>query len=335
VQTRLISARDVARLLPMRECIDAMERAFRALAAGDARLPLRPVVHLPDGSGALAAMPAFLGAPRSLGVKVITVFPGNHDTRFDSHQGVVVMCDPATGHPAAILDASAVTAIRTAAVSALATRLLARADAGDLALIGTGVQAITHLEAIASVRSLRRIRAWSRDRRNVGRFVERAAARLSIAVEPAASAEDAVDGADIICTVTASRDPVVEGAWVADGAHVNAVGASVRTARETDTAVVQRSALYVDLRESALHEAGDVLIPIGEGSIDAAHIRGDLAELVTGRVRGRDVDADVTMFKSLGLAIEDLAAADIVMRNAAAENAGELMDFGRTHDAFG
>jgi ornithine cyclodeaminase len=319
----------------MGACIDAMERAFRALARDEAVLPLRPVVHLPDGSGALAAMPAFLGDPRTLGVKVITVFPGNHGGPLDSHQGVVVMCDAATGHPSAILDASAVTAIRTAAVSAVATRSLARPAASDLAIIGTGVQAMTHLEALACVRRITRVRAWSRDPHNVERFVDRAAARLSIEVEAARSAADAVRGADIICTVTASREPVLEGKWVADGAHVNAVGASVRTAREVDTALVRRSAVFVDRCESALNEAGDVLVPIGEGVIDAGHIRGELGDLLEGRIAGRRDAREVTLFKSLGLAIEDLAAADVVLRNAAAEGAGTLVDFGRSHDAHG
>jgi ornithine cyclodeaminase len=335
MHTRLIGARDVARLLPMGECIAAMDKAFRTLVRGDAVLPLRPVVHLPDGSGALAAMPAYLGEPRALGLKLITVFPANHGGPLDSHQGVVIVCDPRTGHPSAILDASAITAIRTAAVSAVATRALARASAGDLAILGTGVQAMTHLEALACVSRLRRVRAWSRDRSNVDRFVARAQSRLSIDVEPAPSAESAVRGADIICTVTAAREPVLSGAWVADGAHVNAVGASVRSTREVDTELVRRAAVYVDRRESALAEAGDVLVPIAEGAIDPSHIRGELGELLEGRVRGRDVDADVTLFKSLGLAIEDLAAADIVLRNAVTEGAGQLVDFGTSHDAHG
>jgi ornithine cyclodeaminase len=213
--------------------------------------------------------------------------------------------------------------------------VLARADAGDLAILGTGVQAMTHVEALGRVRPLRRIRAWSRDPANIARFVRAAARRLSVTVEPARSAREAVDGADIICTVTASHDPVLHGEWVAGGAHINAVGASVRTTRETDTEMVRRAAVYVDRRESALAEAGDILVPIGEGAIGPGHIRGELGELLEGRVAGRGGDSEITLFKSLGLAIEDLAAADIVLRNAIRRNIGQPVELGSIRDAFG
>jgi ornithine cyclodeaminase len=324
----VVSQGDVPALLPMPDCIEAMDGALRALAAGDARLPLRPVVTLPDGRGTFAVMPAYLGGPPAIGVKAITVFPGNHGTPLDSHQGAVLLFDAERGSLLALIDASSVTAIRTAAVSAVATRLLAREDAGELALLGTGVQALSHLEALAQVRTLRRVRAYSHDPRNVRAFQERAAERLGIRVEAAASAREAVLRADLVCTTTASRTPVLEGAWLARGAHVNAVGASVKDARELDTAAVAGARLFVDRRESALAEAGDFLVPKAEGAVGDEHIRGEIGELLLGRVPGRQSREEITLFKSLGLAVEDVAAARVIYANATRSGAGTWVELG-------
>jgi ornithine cyclodeaminase len=273
-------------------------------------------------------MPAHLGTPEALGLKAIAVFPGNEGTPLDSHQGIVVLFDPRSGAPSAIMDASSITAIRTAAVSGVATRALARSDAGDLAILGSGVQARTHLEAIGKVRQLRRVRAWSRSREHLAAYVRWARERLGVEVEPTASAREAVSGADLICTTTASATPVVEGAWVADGAHINAVGSSIPTTRELDTATVARSRLVVDRLESALNEAGDFLIPKHEGAIGDDHILGELGGLLAGSFQGRRTDSDVTIFKSLGLAIEDLAAAHHVLGKAEARGIGLVAALG-------
>jgi ornithine cyclodeaminase len=231
------------------------------------------------------------------------------------------------------MDASSITAIRTAAVSGVATRVLARAGAGGLALLGTGVQALTHLEAMSLARPLRRVRAWSRDPEHVRAFAQRAARALGIRVEAAGSAREAVEGADLVCTVTSSREPVLRGEWLAAGAHVNAVGASLPSARELDTAAVVRARLFVDRRESALSEAGDFLIPRREGAVDEGHIRGELGELLLGRGRGRESDADVTIFKSLGLAVEDVAAARLIHENAGRTGSGSRVELGGARDA--
>jgi ornithine cyclodeaminase len=318
----VLSRSDVADLLPMRDCIETMAEALSALARGDAILPLRQVLRLPDGKSAFAVMPAYLGAPKAVGTKVITVFPDNHGTSLDSHQGAVLLFDAEHGSLVAIMDASSITAIRTAAVSGLATRLLARDDADDVAILGTGVQARTHLEAMRAVRPVRRLRVWSRSAGAVRAFAERESRRQGVEIEPAASARDAVDGADIVCTVTASREPVLRGAWLADGAHVNAVGASLPFARELDTAAVVRGRLYVDRRESALNEAGDFLIPKGEGAIADDHIVGELGELLIGRASGRRAETEVTIFKSLGLAVEDVAAARLLYQRATVAGRG-------------
>jgi alanine dehydrogenase len=322
----VLGSSDIAHLLPMRDCIDLMGDALSALARGDAILPLRQVLRLPDGKSAFAVMPAYLGASPAVGAKVITVFPDNRGTAFDSHQGAVLLFEAEHGSLAAMMDASSITAIRTAAVSGLATRLLARESASTLAILGSGVQARTHLEAMCAVRPVRRVRVWSRNRDAVRRFAESESRRHGVSVEPAASAREAVNDADIVCTVTASREPVVAGPWLAEGAHVNAVGASLPFARELDTAAVARGRLYVDRRESALNEAGDFLIPRKEGAIGDEHIVGELGELLLGRVQGRRTDGELTIFKSLGLAVEDVAAARFIYERAKAEGRGQRVE---------
>jgi ornithine cyclodeaminase len=306
-----IDAAAVARLLPMHECIVAMERAFRALGQGDAEQPLRQVLALPGGRGSLYCMPAWLGPADdgALAVKLITLFPGNAGTDRETHQGVIVLFDPHHGGVRAVIEAASVTAVRTAAVSALATRLLARADASVLAILGAGVQAHSHLEAMLAVRPIREVRVWSRTERHARAFAERARARHGVRIDVASSAEIAVRDALIICTVTGATEPVLHGNMVAPGAHINAVGASTSRTRELDSALVVRSHVYVDSRTSALAEAGDLLIPMVEGVITADHIRGDLADLVCGTVTGRTNDEEITIFESLGLAVEDAAAA--------------------------
>jgi len=323
----VVNHAEVAALLPMAECMEVMAETLAALAAGDAQLPLRTVLLLPDGRSAFASMPAAIARPAALGLKAVTVFPGNAGTPRDTHQGAVLLFDAGHGGLLAVLDASAVTAIRTAAVSGVATRLLARPDADELALVGAGVQAMTHLEAVHLARPLRRVRVWSRSAARAREFARRAAERFGVEVTPAASVAAAVDGAAIVCTVTASREPVLHGAWLAPGAHVNAVGASVRGARELDAAAVRDARVYVDSRESARHEAGDLLVPQHDGVIGDDHVVGELGELLLGRVAGRRTPEERTLFKSLGLAVEDVAAARHVYARAAAGGGGTRVAF--------
>lgn len=320
---------EVRRRLPMEICVPLMRDALIALSSGDVVMPIRSLVRLPDGSGLLGLMPGYLGEPQSFGLKVVTVMPGNHGTPYDSHQGVVMLFGVARGEPLAILDASAITAIRTAAASAAATDVLARADAGDLALIGSGAQARTHLEAMRAVRPLRRVRVWSRSRANAERFARDAAAALEgIAIEVAAGAEEAVREADLICTTTASKEPVLRGAWLAPGAHVNAVGSCFPTSRELDTEAVRRSRFYTDCRESCEKEAGDFLIPLGEKAIPGTHLVGELGEVILGKVPGRRSTEEITIYESLGVAVEDLAAAHAIHRRALQTGEGTWLEWG-------
>jgi alanine dehydrogenase len=317
----LISQQEVPRLLPMRECIDVMAEVLRSLANGQVILPLRTVIPLPEGRGAFASMPAVLQQPDALGIKVITVYLGNHGTELDSHQGAVLLFEPQHGSLVAVMDASSITGIRTAAVSGVATRALAREDAHRLAILGTGVQAATHLEGMLAVRPIERVVIWSRSPAHGDAFARRYAAHFNIEIAVAESAEAAVQGADIICTTTSSKEPVLLGDWLQPGVHINAVGASTRGARELDTKAVQRSRLYVDRRESTVNEAGDFLIPKAEGAIGDDHIVGEVGEVLTEKIAGRRSAAEITLFKSLGLAIEDVAAAHHIYHRAVNDSA--------------
>jgi ornithine cyclodeaminase/alanine dehydrogenase-like protein (mu-crystallin family) len=332
--TLFVNHDDVLALLPMAECIDAMTDALRTLARGGAILPLRQVVRLPDGRNAFALMPAALSEPSALGAKIITVFPGNDATPYDSHQGAVLLFDTEYGRLIGILDASTITALRTAAVTAVATRLLAREDARTLALLGAGVQAETHLESIGLVRVIEEVRVWSRSGDRARRFADRsraAGARIVVCE----SARQAVEGADVVCTVTSSREPVLFGDWLAPGTHVNAVGASLATSRELDSEAVVKSRLYVDRRESTVNEGGDFLVPKREGLIGDDHIVGEIGELLVEppRIPGRRSAREITLFKSLGLAIEDVAAARRIYDRALATGAGSWLELGGLRDA--
>ena len=332
--TLLVGHDDVVALLPMSECIDAMTEALRTLALGGAVLPLRQVVRLADGRSAFALMPAVLDRPSAMGAKVITVFPGNEATPYDSHQGAVLLFDLEHGRLIAVLDASSITGLRTAAVTAVATRLLSRPESRTLALLGAGVQAVTHLESVSMVRPIDEVRVWSRSGERARRFAERAASHQARVVV-CESAREAVDGADIVCTVTSSREPVLQGAWLAPGTHVNAVGASLPTARELDSAAVANARLYVDRRESATNEAGDFLVPKREGIIGDDHIVGEIGELLLDppRIQGRRTPQEITVFKSLGLAIEDVASARRIYDRAVATGAGTWFELGGLRDA--
>jgi ornithine cyclodeaminase/alanine dehydrogenase-like protein (mu-crystallin family) len=320
VKTLILSHDDVERMLTMPECIAAMEDALKALALGEVHQPLRSLVRAEGAAGFLGVMPAYRGGARAAyGLKEVCVFPGNPMLGLDTHLGAVLLHDGETGELRAVINASAITAIRTAAVSAVATKLLARTDARVLTIVGAGVQARTHLAAIPLVRDIGEIRIVSRTR---------VKAETIAGATVYDSIEEAVRGADVIVTVTSSREPVLRREWLSDGAHINAVGSSVAVARELDSATVAASALYVDRRESTLNESGDYLGALRDGAISGPdHIRGEIGELLLQRVEGRRSDREITVFKSLGLAIEDLVAAQFLYDKAVAGGGGTWIDF--------
>jgi ornithine cyclodeaminase len=306
----------------MWDLVEAMPSALAAFSSGSADQPLRTVLQVGEHHAFFGIMPAYLPSSGAMGTKLVTVFEGNAAVGLPSHLATIVLLDSATGALLAIVDGRYITEARTAAVSAVSARLLARADAGVLALIGSGVQARSHLEALAHVRTLREVRVWSpsADRRRA--FVESMAPTVACPLRDVSSAREAVAGADLIAIVSAAREPVVHGAWIAPGAHVCAVGACRPDQREMDTELVSRARLFVDSRRAALAESGDVLIPIAEGAITPAHIAGELGELTAGRVAGRESPDQVTIFKSLGMAVEDVTAAHLAWERAVARGVG-------------
>jgi ornithine cyclodeaminase/alanine dehydrogenase-like protein (mu-crystallin family) len=314
MSVRVIDEHDVRRLLPMTECIDVMAEALASLARGEVHNPLRFVIRPPGEQSLLGLMPAHRGGPAPLyGLKTVAIFPGNSARGLDSHQGFVALFDGETGETRAILNAGAITAVRTAAVSGVATRLLARDDASTLAILGAGIQARSHLEAMRAVHDFERVVVWSR---TPGRLPE---------LEEAATAQEAVRDADVIVTATSAVEPIIDRGWLKPGVHINAVGSSIPTTRELDTATVRDAALFVDRRESTINEAGDFLFPQREGAIGPEHIRAEIGELLIGAAEGRRSADEITVFKSLGLAVQDLAAAEHVLRRAEAEDAGSVV----------
>ncbi len=312
----VLSYHDVERLLPMAECIDVMADALTALARGEMYQPLRSIAKPPDAAGLIGLMPAYRGGDRpAFALKAINVMPDNPRRHgLDTHQGVVLLSDGETGVVDAVVNAAAITEIRTAAVSGAATRVLAREDARVLAVLGAGAQARSHLRAMAAVRTWEHARIWARDAEQSRRLADELELPFGLAV--VGSAEEALRDADVIVTATASPEPVVERPWVASGAHINAVGACFPHTRELDAATVAAATLFVDRRESAENEAGDYLLAVQEGAIGADHIRAELGDVLAGSHPGRTSTDELTIFKSLGIAVEDLAAADHVVRKA-------------------
>jgi ornithine cyclodeaminase len=305
----ILGGAEVRQVLTPADCIEVMAAVLSARARGEAFMPLRSLMNPPASPGFMGLMPAW-SAQAGFALKAICILPGNPARGLDSHQGTVTLFDGETGQPTAILDASAVTEIRTAAVSAVATRALARGDASVLAILGAGVQARSHISALRVVRDFTSIRIYAPT-------AAHASALAGDGVEVASSAEAAVRGADVVVCATSSRSPVLARAWLAEGVHVNAVGASTPNARELDTATVAAAALFADSRESVEHEAGEFQLAVSEGAISGLdHIRGELGEVLTGAVPGRADDSELTVFRSLGLAVEDLAAAQFAVGRA-------------------
>jgi ornithine cyclodeaminase/alanine dehydrogenase-like protein (mu-crystallin family) len=329
----MINQSEAHRLLPMNECMEVMADTLLTVAKGDAILPLRPVMWLPEKVGALGMMPSYLGSIGMMGLKVVSVFPGNHGTEYDSHMGAVLLFETQHGQLLAIVDASEITAVRTAAVSGVATRLLAREDARELAILGSGIQAKSHLAAMLLARDIEHVRLWSRNAENAEKFARNESRRHGVHIEITPTAQAAVEGADIICTVTSAREPVLMGEWLKPGAHINAVGSSVAFTRELDTPAMVKAKLYVDRRESTLNEAGDFLFPKQEGAINDDHIRGEIGEILLGTVKGRQSADEITLFKSLGLAVEDVASAHHIYTKAKANGIGTPVELGGSRHA--
>lgn len=324
----VLNHREVEELLPIEECVGVMEDALASLARGEVHQPLRHVIRAPQANGFLGLMPAYRGGAKpNYGLKAVCVFPTNPARGLDTHLGAVLLYSGETGELLATMNASAITAIRTAAVSAVATKLLARHHAETLAIVGTGVQARSHLEAMHVARHLRNVRVAGHTFDRAKAFVERARTKYDFSIEAAPSVEAAVRDADIIVTATNALQPIVKREWIAPGTHLNVVGSSVASAREVDGATMAASSLFVDRRESTVNEAGDYLFAVREGAIGEDHIRAELGEVLIGAKPGRTHDDEITLFKSLGLAIEDLASAQYLYEKASHSERGTRIEF--------
>lgn len=315
-----ISKELVTESLTMQTCIGLMEEAFKELANDHTLQPLRSLMWLPDKKGLLGMMPAYSADKKIVGIKVISAFSGNREFGLPSHQGAVLLFESEKGQLLAMVDADEITAIRTAAASGLATKLLARDIPSTLAILGSGTQAMQHIYAMLCVRKINAIKIWSRDPVHASELAEQTEAKHNLMPLVARDAKEAVVGADIICTCTASATPVVMGEWVKKGAHINAVGSCTPVTRELDTAAIARAELFTDKYESLFKESGDFLIPKKEGVIGDEHAKGELSEVITGTKKGRSNEEEITIFKSLGLAIEDIYAANHVYQCISQKN---------------
>ncbi len=328
---RIITRSEVERLLPVGACMPVMCAAMIAVSRGDVSLPIRQFMPVPGAAGKLALMPGSLGTAgeseaASFGIKLVCKYDRPHDDPLGTHVGMVVLFDSARGVPLAMIEGSSLTAIRTSAASALATDLLARADATRLAIIGTGEQAMRHIAAMQQVRAIEHVAVWGRDTERTARFAAEAAAQCAVQVEPARTAGEAVADADIVCTTTSAAQPVLRGADLKPGQHLNLVGSAIPTTAEVDHEAVRRSRFYVDYRPAAMAAAGELLQAIAAGVVTEAHIVAEIGEVAANPALGRAGPDEITCYKSLGVAAQDLAAAHAIWSAAMAEGSGGEID---------
>ena len=322
----ILTEADVKALLTMDDLIPAMATALAEFSARQVTQPLRTVLTVGERHAFFGLMPAYIPGTPALGTKLVTVFEGNTERGLPTHLATIVLLDPETGALLALMDGRYITEARTAAVSAVSVQRLARKEAGVLAVVGSGVQARSHLEAISRVRRLREVRVWSPNAARAEAFVTAMSPKVAAPITAAGTAGEAVHGADLIALVTSAKEPVVRSEWIADGAHLCAVGACRPNQREMDAPLVARGDLYVDSREAALAEAGDIVLAIGDGAIGPSHIKAEIGDVVRGTAEGRVSGERVTIFKSLGLAVEDLAAAQLAYGRARAHGRGAEVD---------
>lgn len=328
MQIVILNYEEILALLSMEKCIDLMSEVLAALARDEAHNPLRFVVHPPNTGHFLGLMPAYRGGDNpAYALKEVCIFPDNPTRGLDAHQGSVLLHSAETGELMAVMNGSAITEVRTAAVSALATKLLAREDAKQVAIVGTGVQARSHLHAMAALGRFEHVRVCSARPGRAEAFAKELAAKLPFTIEPVDDVQSAVESADVINTTTNAREPIVRREWIRPGTHINAVGSSIASTRELDTDTMAAASLFVDRRESTLNESGDYLFAAKEGAIGPDHIRAELGELLIGKHRGRSSTEELTVFKSLGIAVEDLASAQFLYQRALEQKVGARVDF--------
>lgn len=327
MKLRILGTAEVRRLLSMDRCIAAAREAMTLTSAGQAVQPIRTKMDAPGGRGLLSMMPGAVAEPARLGIKVITVFPGNFGTGVGSHQGAILLFDPENGSPLAVLDGREVTAIRTGAASAVATDVLANPGASVLGVYGYGEQAHTHIEALRRVRPVERVLVWGRDAARAEAFAREQAEHTGLVVETRADPAALPAECELICTTTAAAEPYFRGEWLRPGLHLNVVGSSVPTTAEIDVATLTGARVYADFKDSALALGGDIRRALAAGVEADRFLVGEVGEVILGKAEGRRGPADVTLFKSLGMASEDLTAAWAAYEAALAEDVGAVVDF--------
>ena len=322
----VIRAAEIRDLLPINESIEVMDRAMRAFSSGDVNTPSRIIAPLDGGNDFFILMPGEVGSSAIYGAKIVGLHPGNPAEGRPAVQGFVTLFDRNTGAPVALVDGAGITAIRTAAASALATRELSRKDATSHGIFGTGVQAVNHLSSVSTIRAIEKVLVWGRDYDKARQFAQKHRQRtgmmISAVEEPAAAA-----ACDIVSLVTNAPEPVLRGEWLQPGTHLNLVGAHEPQDREADSEAVAKSAIYVDSRQGALSEAGDILIPISEGKISEKDIIGEIGDVLLGNAPGRQDQQQITLYKSLGIVAQDLFAAEHVFQIARKAGKGQIIEF--------
>ena len=323
----ILNSKAVSEALSHAECVEALEPAMRAVSEDRVILPLRQYLNVPETQGKFTLMPGYVAEPRTFGVKIVSKFPRALDSPYGSHVGAVMVFEPNEGIPLALLDGAELTAIRTAAASGLATKVLSRTNSRSVAILGAGMEALHHIHAMLAVRDITDIRIWNRSPERLANLIEQLELPRGVSVHRATSVKEAVADADIVCTTTSAKEPILEGCWLRPGTHVNLVGAAIIDAAEADVEVVVRSRFFTDYRESAMAQAGELAAALAAGAITEAHLLGEIGEVLLGGVAGRLDDTDITTYKSLGVAAQDLAAGMAAFRNAERRGLGVEVDW--------
>ncbi|HEX9442510.1 MAG TPA: ornithine cyclodeaminase family protein [Candidatus Binatia bacterium] len=322
----VLSEKEVRRLVDIDELIRALEQAHVQFSTGGAVMPVRQVVPLPQIKGRITSMPAYLSETKALGMKVVTFFSDNAGKNLPAILAAIHLYSAETGRLIAVMDGTYITAIRTACASAMATRALANAETPVLGVLGAGVQARAHIRALGKVRKFERIKIHSRTERNAHKLRDELAAEAGAAIEVAESAEAVARAADLLVTVTSAQEPILNSGWLKAGVHINAVGSHRPDLREIDAATMRRARLFVDSRDAIMAECGDVLLAIKDGAIAAGEASVEIGEVLAGRSPGRRAPEEITLYKSVGIAIQDVAAAEWVYRKALREKAGHEVE---------
>jgi alanine dehydrogenase len=322
----VLSEKQVESLIDIDELISSLEQAHVQYSTGKAVMPVRLVVPLPQIQGRITSMPGFLNEDKSLGMKIVTYFQENPKRNLAAILATIMLFSVETGKMIAVMDGSYITAIRTACASAMATKALANAETPVLGILGAGVQARAHIQALTHVRKIQRIKIYSPSGTSATRIKQDLEPIVKIAIDVAGSAEDAVRDVDLLVTSSTAKEPIVKNDWLKAGAHINAVGSHRPDYREIDAATVARAKIVVDSRAAIMAECGDILLAIKEKAIDENHVYGEIGEILAGVKAGRSSAGEVTLYKSVGIAIQDVATANLVYRKALERNIGSHVE---------